>query len=78
MDQRKSDHSASLLPGQTEYNLARNEDTQQEWLMQIAAGTDPLTGLAAVPREERPKRKSTVCLAAIVILGLSWLLVRWL
>jgi hypothetical protein len=55
-----------------------NEGTQQEWLMQIAAGTDPLTGLAAVPREERPKRKSTVCLAAIVILGLSWLLVRWL
>jgi len=57
-----------------------DEDHEQEWLMQIAGGADPLTGLAAVPRDEKPQkaRKGTGCLVAIVILGVLWLLLRLL
>ena len=61
----------------------KDEDREQELLLHVAAGTDPLTALAALPRDEnppdkRPRRKPAGCLGAIVIAGVLLLLLRWL
>jgi hypothetical protein len=52
-----------------------DEQQEQEWLAQIAGGADPLTELAAVPRDEKPNGpcKPTGCLGTVlVILCLIW------
>ena len=53
-----------------------DEDREQELLLHVAAGTDPLTALAALPPNEDPPkrpRKPAGCLGAVfVILCLLW------
>ena len=47
------------------------DDPQEtEFLLQVAAGTDPLTALAAVPDEQQPKSGclSVVLVALVVVL----------
>jgi len=46
---------------------------EEEFLTQIAAGTDPLTALAAMPEaNEQPK---SGCLAIALLIALAWGLV---
>jgi hypothetical protein len=56
-----------------------DEDREEELLLHVAAGTDPLTALAALPDDEPgpPRKKlATGCLFAIIAAILAVLAIR--
>ena len=50
-----------------------DEDREEEWLAHIAAGTDPLTGFAALP-DKRPRKSTGYLGAVLLILCVLWVL----
>ncbi len=54
---------------------------EEEWLLHIAAGIDPLTAFAALPPDEekpKPPRRSTGCLVALIVFVCVVWTVPWL
>jgi hypothetical protein len=50
------------------------DEREEELLLHVAAGTDPLTALAAIPDDdpEPPRKKSaTGCLIALIVAALA-------
>jgi hypothetical protein len=50
-----------------------DEQQEQEWLMQVAGGADPLTGLAAVQKDKKPCEPGGCAVALFVLFCLAWL-----
>jgi len=55
-------------------------EQEQEWLMHIAAGTDPLTALAATPTDDEKEKTSppdrqitSGCSVVVIAVFLLWL-----